>query len=512
MTSLTYVDLFANNVEGGIPSSIDKLCNLKFFRLVGNNMTGSLPECLEGMENCLSKSPLPSLQFLTLANNQLHGILPDWLGQLKNLVQLDLEYNSLQVNESHFSKLTKLKFLHLSSNSFTLNVSSNWALPFQIQYLDMGSCHLGPSFPTWLKSQEQVTYLVFSNASISGSTPSWFWEISSNFSLLNVSFNQLSGQLPNPLNVAPYADVDLSSNLFEGPISLPVVETVLLDLSNNRFFGPIPIDMGASMPNLLFLSLSSNNITGNIPASLGDMNSNQVIDLLSNNLTGNITASIGNCSYLKVLDVGGNNLYGGIPNSLGASTMKKINLVVCMKNQPQRFTKTLSLLTSLVVLNLSRNHISGQIPNSISNLRQLSSLDLSSNSLSGPIPPSMSLLSFLGVLNLSYNNFSGAIPYASHMTTFEAPSFVGNPGLCGAPLVVKCPGEGIDVGGTIVNDSEDNFIDNWFYLSIGLGFAAGILVPYFILAIRKSWRNAYYAFVDEVVDKLSFVRQKTNRS
>ena len=81
----------------------------------------------------------------------------------------------------------------------------------------------------------------------------------------------------------------------------------------------------------------------------------------------------------------------------------------------------------------------------------------------------MSLLSFLGVLNLSYNNFSSAIPYTSHMTTFEAPSFVGNPGLCGAPLVVKCPSEGIDFGGTIVNDSEDNFIDNWFYLSIGLG-------------------------------------------
>nr|POF01465.1 putative leucine-rich repeat receptor-like serine/threonine-protein kinase [Quercus suber] len=201
----------------------------------------------------------------------------------------------------------------------------------------MGSCHLGPSFPTWLKSQEQVTYLVFSNASISGSTPSWFWEISSNFSLLNVSFNQLSGQLPNPLNVAPYADVDLSSNLFEGPISLPVVETVLLDLSNNRFFGPIPIDMGASMPNLLFLSLSSNNITGNIPASLGDMNSNQVIDLLSNNLTGNITASIGNCSYLKVLDVGGNNLYGGIPNSLGQ-------------------------LRLLQTLHLSGNKFSGELP------------------------------------------------------------------------------------------------------------------------------------------------------
>ena len=75
-------------------------------------------------------------------------------------------------------------------------------------------------------------------------------------------------------------------------------------------------------------------------------------------------------------------------------------------------------------------------------------------------------------------------------------------------MVVKCPTEGTDIGGTIENDSNDKFIDNWFYLSVGLGFAAGILVPYFILAIRKSWRNAYFAFVDKVVDRLSRMRYR----
>ena len=694
LTSLTYVGLSANNIEGGIPSSIGKLCNLKFFDLSFNNLTESLPEILEGTENCLFRSPLHGLQHLRLSLNYFHGTLPNWLGQLENLIELDLGYNLIQgsipsflgsllhltqlglegnelngtlpdslgqlselsifdvsfnhltgiVTESHFSKLTKLKILHLSSNSFTLNVNSTWVPPFQIRNLDMGSCHLGPSFPAWLKSQKEVMYLDFSNASISGSIPSWFWEISSNLSLLNVSFNQLSGQLPNPLNVAPFADVDLSSNLFEGPIPLPVVEIELLDLSNNMFSGPIPRNIGASMPNLIFLSLSSNEIIGDIPASMGDINLIEVIDLSSNNLTGNITASIGNCSLLRVLDLSGNNLYGGIPYSLGQlkllqslhlsgnklsgelplsfqnlssletldlgnnmmegtippwigdglrylrllnlrsnsfsgelpsklsnlSSLQvldlaenklsgtipvsfgdlnamaqvqirnqylfygkyrgvyyKESLVVNVKGNTQRFSKTLSLVTSidlsgnnlqgdlpqeltklagLVILNLSRNYISGQIPDRISNLRQLSSLDLSNNSLSGPIPPSMSLLSFLGFLNLSYNNFLGTIPYTGHMTTFEASSYAGNPGLCGAPLVVKCPSEATPVGGSIENYGEDKFIDNWFYLSLGLGFAAGILVPYFIFAIRKSWRNAYFAFVDEVVDRLCCMR------
>lgn len=95
----------------------------------------------------------------------------------------------------------------------------------------------------------------------------------------------------------------------------------------------------------------------------------------------------------------------------------------------------------MVVLNLSRNKISGGILQDISKLTQLQSLDLSCNRFSGPIPQSLSSLSFLGFLNLSYNDFSGMIPYTTHwMTTFDVASFIGNPGLCGPALVVRCPG------------------------------------------------------------------------
>jgi hypothetical protein len=167
-------------------------------------------------------------------------------------------------------------------------------------------------------------------------------------------------------------------------------------------------------------------------------------------------------------------------------------------------------LAGLVVLNLSRNHISGQIPKNISNLHQLSSLDLSSNSLSGPIPPSMPSLSFLEFLNLSNNNFSSTIPYTGQLTTFEASSFAGNPGLCGHPLDVKCQGEGSKGEEPAENmDSGEEVTDTWFYLSVGLGFAAGLLVPYFILTINEAWRNAYFAFIDEVAARFFGLRHRT---
>ncbi|XP_017976300.1 PREDICTED: receptor-like protein 12 isoform X2 [Theobroma cacao] len=622
MASLTNFDLFDNNVEGGIPSSIGKLCSLKSFDLSGNNLTGSLPQFLEGVQNCVSNMPLPNLMYLRLSNNHLVGTLPEWIGQLQNLIELSLNYNLLEgsipaslgqlsnladlglggnelngtvpdsfgllsglstfdvssnhltgfISEAHFSKLSKLKILHLSANSLVVNVSSDWIPPFQVRNLDMGSCYLGPSFPTWLRSQKEVKFLDFSNASISGSFPNWFWDISGNLSLLNVSFNQLQGQLPNPLNVAPFADVDFSSNLFEGPIPVPTVEIELLDLSNNQLSGPIPQNMSESMPNLIFLSLSSNQLTGGIPNTIGEMLSLQVIDLSRNKLDGSIPPSIGNCSYLKVLDLRNNNLSGVIPDTLGEIPSKISNLsslqildlaennltgtipaslgdlkaiakeqniiqyllygkyrglyyeessIIVLKGQTLKFTKTLSLVTSidlsgnklngdfpealtklsgLVVLNLSRNHITGDIPGNISDLQQLSSLDLSSNNLSGAIPSGLSSLSFLAYLNLSNNYFSGAIPYVGHLTTFDASSFSGNQGLCGAPLTIKCENNGFDRGGTVEGGSGEEIIDQWFYLSVGLGFAAGILVPLLIISTRKPWVDSYFGLVEKIID------------
>ncbi|KAL0387923.1 UNVERIFIED_CONTAM: Receptor-like protein 14 [Sesamum radiatum] len=575
MVSLTDFDLFDNDVEGGIPSTIGSLCKLVNLDISGNKLTGSLPEFLEGTENCGVGSPLPSLVNLRLSVNQMTGRLPDWLGQLKNLEELSLDGNFFEgplpaslgiVGETHFSKLRKLKILSLSSNSFILNVSSDWLPPFQTRSLNMGSCQLGPFFPGWLRSQNEIMYLDISNASISGPIPAWFWDLTFNFSLLNVSFNQLQGQLPRSFQVTPFADLDFSSNLFEGPLPLPSVPVELLDLSNNRFQGPIPQNISGAMPELIFLSLSGNQLTGEIPASIGNMSLISVIDLSSNNLTGTIPSSIGKCSYLKVVDLGNNNLSGEIPNSIGQlnqlqSLHVKNNLIagnlpLSLKNlssletldlgnnklegalppwlvteihqdsfpchryrsvwkQPlRRFPVELTNLQGLMVLNLSRNHISGQVPDSISRLTQLASLDLSSNDVSGTIPASMESLSFLGYLNLSHNNLSGKIPDKGQMSTFGSNAFEGNPGLCGAPLVVTCPGEdsgkGVNppIGNNVVYDINDGIIDRWFYLSIGLGFAAGIIVPYLVLVIRKPWSDKYFNFVDKVVSKLLSVGRR----
>ncbi|KAJ0037971.1 hypothetical protein Pint_23915 [Pistacia integerrima] len=495
MTSLRFLQLFGSGVEGGLPSSIGKLCDLIFLELATNNLTKSLPRFLEVADNCGANSPLPSLRYLKLQNNKIVGELPHWLGQLRSLVKLDLGNNLLHgpipaslgtllhllqlrlqgnklngslpdslgqlselldidvssnnltgiIAEVHFSKLSKLLTLVLSSNSFILNVSSNWVPPFQVGVLYLGSCRLGPSFPYWLKSQRAVDYLDLSNASILGPIPNWFWDLSGSMTYFNLSFNQLQGQLPNPLNVSTNAHIDLSSNILKGSIPLPSFPLPVLALSNNEFSGPIPENIGEYLGISSFLSLSGNQLSGSIPESVGRMSSVGVIDLSRNNLAGRIPSSIANSSTLQVLDLQNNNLSGEIPSSLGD-------------------------LYNLRSLHLSNNKISGEIPLSFMSLLSLETLDLGNNCLTGTLPPWLGDgFPYLRILSLRSNRFSGELPSSlSKLSSLQ-----------------------------VLDLAENDF--------------NGISVPYTVIAIRKSWWDAYMDYVDKTADRLSYLGYKVAR-
>ncbi|KAH1038160.1 hypothetical protein J1N35_039903 [Gossypium stocksii] len=91
------------------------------------------------------------------------------------------------------------------------------------------------------------------------------------------------------------------------------------------------------------------------------------------------------------------------------------------------------MLTGLLSLNLSKNHLVGKIPSNIGAIKTLECVDLSENNLSGKIPDSMSKLNFLSYLNLSYNNLTGQIPSGTQLQSFSASSFLGTK-LYGPPL------------------------------------------------------------------------------
>ncbi|KAL9246453.1 hypothetical protein vseg_019985 [Gypsophila vaccaria] len=145
------------------------------------------------------------------------------------------------------------------------------------------------------------------------------------------------------------------------------------------------------------------------------------LQLPSFSLHGPVTPSFRFCPTLQTLVLSDNRLFGGIP------------LDFC------------AWLPFLVELDLSNNRLSGPIPPSIGNCRFLNSIDFSGNLLSGVIPGELAALDRLKKLDLGGNRLSGEVPVG--LGRFGSGGFVGNDGLCGSVVGVKCGGS---VGGVVV--------------------------------------------------------------
>ena len=179
---------------------------------------------------------------------------------------------------------------------------------------------------------------------------------------LNLSHNLLV-DLQQPFsNLPPYlSTLDLHSNLLHGRIPTPPQFSSYVDYSNNSFFSSILDDIGTYMSFTVFFSVSKNNISGIIPAS------------------------ICSATYLQVLDLSNNALSGGIPSCLSENE-------------------------ALAVLNLRRNMFGDTLSGNFPGNCNLQTLDLNGNLLEGTIPESVANCKELEVLNLGNNHIDDNFP------------------------------------------------------------------------------------------------------
>ncbi|KAJ0039196.1 hypothetical protein Pint_23400 [Pistacia integerrima] len=131
----------------------------------------------------------------------------------------------------------------------------------------------------------------------------------------------------------------------------------------------------------------------------------------SQNFSGTLAPSIGNLTNLQLLLLQNNNIAGHIPSEIGR-------------------------LSNLKTLDLSNNNFIGSIPSTVSNLKSLQYLRMNNNSLSRTIPPSLTNMSQLAFLDLSFNNLSGPVPHF-HAKTFN---IVGNSQICATGTEQDCFG------------------------------------------------------------------------
>ncbi|OMO87298.1 hypothetical protein COLO4_20700 [Corchorus olitorius] len=418
--SLQVLDLAYNNLGGQIPESLGNLKNLKSLNLVANPISGSIPASI-GNLSCLEELYI---------GTKLSGTIPESVGQLKELINLSLEGNwNGVISETHFQSLENLKTLVLSSwnKSLQFDVSRDWIPAFSLQHLYISYCQIGPNFPQWLKTQKELRSLSLVKVGISDRVPDWLWEQTPQLQNLGFYNNRLRGKLPKSLEFAPGATVDLSSNLFEGPVPL-CSRVTSLSLRNNSFSGHIPENIGLKMSTLEYLDLSKNFLSGAIPLSMSKLKRLQGISLYNNLLSGKIPMWKPLTS-LSVLDFSKNNLSGTIPSSI--CSHPSLDILKLSGNNLSGNLSSLQNCERLSQLGLAGNQFHGEIPNWIGEkLSNLAILSLGGNMFSGNIPENLCHLSNLHILELRHNNLSGQIPtcLGNTLSSYMEPYYSADPG------------------------------------------------------------------------------------
>ncbi|XP_065873304.1 receptor-like protein EIX2 isoform X2 [Euphorbia lathyris] len=589
LSSLSVFSLSFNVMSGSIPETIGQLNRLYYLGLCGNSWEGIVTEtCFQNLTslNEFSLSSVASdflffnvspdwippfnLSVLALDDCQVGPEFPSWLKTQNRISQVSLSNTAVSgtIPDWLWTLSPWLWWLDLSDNMLEGRLANSITVSNFGAWVDLGFNRLEGQLPLW----PNVTNLSLRNNLLSGPIPTNIGEIVPRLENLDLSMNSFNGSIPHSMSkLRNLSFLDLSSNYLSGkiPSNLEDLQNLMvLDLSKNNLVGDIPSSI-CSLPSLLWLKLSSNNLTGKLSLTLRNCTGLFSIDLGYNRLTGTISEWIadkllpfsyiglrGNmlsgkipeqvCNFpFHILDLAHNNLSGSIPKCLGNKSVWKSlpnhypiptrdthhiefsqRLELVVKGRRNEYTKIISLvnmldlshnhlsgeipeeitsLSALGTLNLSWNHLSGNIPESIGRMRWLESLDLSFNHINGPIPPSMTSLTSLGYLNLSYNNLSGQIPSANQFLTFTDPSiYEGNSELCGSPLPTNCSSGSTGADNEVGNGDEDEDGDDtvWFYACVGVGFIVGFWVVCGTLAINKSCRTAYFKFVDQMYERI----------
>ena len=454
LTSLTTLRLSDCQLNGEFPIGIFKLPNLRVLDLLQNKgLTGYLPDFqwsspLEKMilanTNFSGKLPatignLSSLTVIDMHECNFSGFIPSSLGNLTHLNFLDLSVNTFKGHiPSSLSNLKHLNFLDLSYNTFEGHVPSSFGNLIQLSFLYLSETELTGPIPFELENLTQLTglFLYFNN--IIGQIPFGLMNLTK-LSILDLAGNYLTGQIPNSIfNLENLEFLDLSSNDFTAKVefdkfvklkkltslylsdcgvSLIIGETsdnTTLQKFKNLGFGGCNLskfpDFLANQDELTWLDLETNNIHGQVPEWFWNVSKENLEVVI---LSYNFLTSLGQhpillpWTRLAILDLRSNKLQGTLP----IPSFSTLEYHVSNNSFTGKISELICNMSSLQVLDLSINNLSGSLPQCLHNFGDsLLILDLRRNTFEGSIPQTWTNGSKLMMINFSQNKFQGLLP------------------------------------------------------------------------------------------------------
>ncbi|XP_021802745.1 tyrosine-sulfated glycopeptide receptor 1-like, partial [Prunus avium] len=552
--SLRLLDFSSNVFSGNLAPGLGKCSKLQVFRAGHNNLSGLLPEHIYNATK---------LEEIALPLNSLHGAISDRIANLTNLAILDLYFNHFGGElPPNLGKLSKLKFLTLDLNNLEGALPPSLMNCTNLVELRLGSNNLAGDISILDFSRlSQLSKLDLRNNNFTGTVPVSLYSCKS-LKAIALSRNHLEGQIEAEiLSLKSLSFLSLGYNRFTnltGAMKILMSCKSLHALKLTGFFegGRMPFDDDMvdfdGFQNLQLFSLGHCGLIGQIPAWLSKLKNLKILLLGSNQITGPIPSWLGTLPRLFHIVLSNNQISGEFPKQLcrlprliyepniasQAEDQYEFELPVYSKlngaNQlflPQKLSSfpamidvsnnnisgyipaEISQLQLLQKLDLHSNNFSGVIPDQISNLKNLEVFDLSTNHLSGIIPSSLASLNFLKEFNVPYNNLEGPIPTGTQLQSFNTSAFEGNPKLCGAPLPNKCrPNKDMDVDNKNNKDEGNGHHQlPWFYIFVALGFIIGFWGVCGSLVFKKTWRYAYFQFIDKLQDRLYVMITPLNR-
>ncbi|KAL0323379.1 UNVERIFIED_CONTAM: putative LRR receptor-like serine/threonine-protein kinase [Sesamum angustifolium] len=413
LSSLETLDLKYNyQITGPIPYSIFNLSSIEKIDLTGNSLSGGLPK-----DMCNS---IPRLSGLHLSLNLLSGEIPFNIYKCSQLQDLSLSFNHFNGSiPSSIGRLANIKTLFLGVNSFQGGVPLELRNLSRLESLSIRGASLTGKIPSFIFNMSSLKQVDLGNNSLSGSLPVALYHNLPNLEQLFLQTNQLTGQILDEIwDYLEYLYLD--NNNFTG--ELPAELVTMLELSANHFSGQLPSTFGLSLPNLLELYLSDNELSGAIPSYITNASSLRILDMgrESPNREMSFLSSFTNCRYLQSVEVSLNQLNGVLPASIGnfstclqehwESQSNFYVYILSTISSKEEFPSDLCQLSNLGDFYVSNNTLHGSIPSCFGELKSLRGLYLDSNKLDSNVPSNLWNLKDLLGLNLSSNILSGFLP------------------------------------------------------------------------------------------------------
>ncbi|XP_058111174.1 putative receptor-like protein kinase At3g47110 [Magnolia sinica] len=403
---------------------------------------------------------------LNLTGHNLVGPISPFIGNLTFLRIINLSANNFHDTiPEEIGRLFRLRYLNLNNNTFSGEIPANLTHCSDLQVLHLYGNQLAGRIPTELGSLTKLTRLALGNNNLTGSIPPSLGNLSS-LTFLFLSINSLEGRIPGEFSrLVSLKLLAIASNKLSGriPPSLYNLSSIkYLDVGDNRLHGNLPPNLGLTLPNLRRLYAASNQFTGPIPVSLSNASGLVDIELCKNSFSGSVPLNFGslkglsrlrlwgnelgigkasdlsflislnNCSSLRVLQLGINNLSGALPDSMANLSTQLTWLTLGNNRIFGSIPSGIQNLIGLTVLRMRYNFLTGTIPIGVGKLNKLEKLVLTGNELSGHIPSSLGNISRLYQLSLDGNKLTGRVPSSLGNCTYMQFIYLGNNNLSGS--------------------------------------------------------------------------------